>query len=79
MWKYPKNKVLKLNKSLYGLKQSGREWNKKLDENLKQNAQKPLSADPCVHTQNYGKITTIVAIYVDDLIVQVITKRSYNR
>ena len=30
---------------------------------------KPLSSDPCVYTQNDGKITTIVAIYVYDLIV----------
>ena len=60
---------MKLNKSLYGLKLSGREWNKKLDEKLKQIGLKPLSSDPCVYTQNYGKITTIVAIYVDVLIV----------
>ena len=30
---------------------------------------KPLSSDSCMYTQNDGKITTIVAIYVDDLIV----------
>ena len=36
---------------------------------MKQIGLKPLSSDPCVYTPNYGKITIIVAIYVDDLIV----------
>lgn len=42
---YP-NRVLKLKKSLYGLKQSGREWNAKLDAVLKK-----FGFTPCVILQ----------------------------
>ena len=42
---YP-NKVLRLKKSLYGLKQSGREWNTKLNDVLKR-----LNFNPCISTQ----------------------------
>ena len=36
-------------KTLYGLKQSGHEWNIELDNKLKKHTFKPLIADPCVY------------------------------
>lgn len=62
-------KVCLLNKSLYGLKQSGRQWYKKLDLKLKELNSKPLNADACVYfLENKGELTLLV-IYVDDLIL----------
>ena len=42
-------RVSLLIKTLYGLKQSGREWNKELDTKLKIFGYKPLRADPCTY------------------------------
>lgn len=59
-------KVCKLQKSLYGLKQASRCWNKKFTLFIKQFDFVVLSSDPCVfvHSKNENKI--ILAIYVDD-------------
>ena len=45
--KFPK-KVCKLKKSLYGLKQSARVWNKQIDEYLKKSGYIQNTADPCI-------------------------------
>lgn len=66
--KYP-HKVCKLNKSLYGLKQSGREWNCKLDSVLKSIGFKPCHADTCVYTLRTGRHINIIAVYVDDIML----------
>lgn len=68
--KVGENLVCKLEKSIYGLKQSGRNWNEMLhtcliDDNFTQNL-----ADHCVYTresEQAGKV--IVVIWVDDLII----------
>jgi hypothetical protein len=62
--KYP-NKVCKLKKALYGLKQAPRVWYKTLTKFLKSRGYKPLDADSSVF---FGH-DTIVAIYVDDLLI----------
>ena len=59
--------VLKLNKCLYGLKQSPMEWNAKLDGILKDLGFVPTFTDPCVYV-NQDKIWYIM-IYVDDLLI----------
>ena len=46
----PANTVLRLRKSLYGLKQSPRLFNKELDEFMKSRQLKPSLADPCIYT-----------------------------
>ena len=63
--------VCKLNKSLYGLKQSGRIWNNLLDSFLiSQNFVKSV-VDTCVYTKvdEECKICIILIIWVDDIII----------
>ena len=62
------NFVCKLNESLYGLKQSLRCWNTVFREYMETIHFKPSTADPCVYVQG-GEDMTIVAVYVDDLII----------
>ena len=57
--------VCKLRKSLYGLKQSPRCWNKAFTELMKSISFNQSTADPCIYVQD----TYIVAVYVDDLII----------
>ena len=45
-------KFWKLNKAIYGLKQSGRAWNNKLNTVLNQIGFKRLQCDPCVYKKN---------------------------
>lgn len=62
--------VLRLLKSIYGLKQSPRNWHALLDTWLKDFGLTPAHADPCVyvlHDPQGGLL--IVIIYVDDLII----------
>ena len=44
--------VFKLNKSIYGLKQSGRNWNQLLHSCLEQNGFKRNPVDHCVYTKH---------------------------
>ena len=43
------DRVCRLIKSLYGLKQAGREWNNELDRKLKIHGYEHLFADPCAY------------------------------
>ena len=60
-------KVYKLIKSLYGLKQSGREWHKELDAHLQRLGFFPLPNVPCVYLEGAGESQVIIAIYVDNM------------
>ena len=62
--------VCKLNKSLYGLKQSGQNWNNTLHDYLLRESFTQSLADPCVYIRNSGSNgCVIVIIWVDDLII----------
>ena len=61
--------VWKLNKSLYGLKQAGRAWNKKMDAALVELAFKPLQSDSCVYVHRDGNAAMFLLLYVDDLLL----------
>lgn len=61
------NQVCKLQKSIYGLKQSSRCWNEKFTDFLIKMGLKPSDADPCIFINRYG--TVILGIYVDDGII----------
>jgi len=60
------HKVCKLNKSIYGLKQSARCWNICIDEQLHKMGFKTSSSDPCIYISDQN---IYVALYVDDLII----------
>lgn len=60
------SKVCKLNKSLYGLKQSSRCWNKKFCSFLTTYGFKPCQSDNCVFVGYFDNIKVLLIIYVDD-------------
>ena len=62
-------KVLKLKKSLYGLKQSGRMWNNLLHSFLVGQGFVRSDVDNCVYTRSNNSSKTIILIWVDDLII----------
>ena len=64
------DKVLRLKKSLYGLKQSARAWNKRVTDVLFEMNFQQSKADPCLFTRKErdGSISYIL-VYVDDLLV----------
>ena len=59
-----KKLVCKLKKSLYGLKQSARQWNIKFDTFLKTYNLIPSEADPCVYHDN--GMNLLLGIFIDD-------------
>ena len=61
--------ILKLNKSLYGLKQSGRLWNELLDDFLCILNFEQSHSDYCVYTKIHDGIKIIIIVWVDDLII----------
>lgn len=61
--------VCKLKKPLYGLKQSGREWYRKLDDFFLSYGGKRTEADPCIYTFNDNKSRVILIVYINDLIL----------
>ena len=61
--------VCLLKKSLYGLRQSGLPWYKKLVDKLKKLNFEALPQDQCMFlSRNKGKIM-LIAVYVDDMIL----------
>ncbi|KAJ1589033.1 hypothetical protein NDA15_001688 [Ustilago hordei] len=62
-------KVYKVVKGLYGLKQSGREWNQEFDRSLRCMGFFQVECTPCIYTKGQGEDMAIVVIYVDDTLV----------
>ena len=60
--------VCKLTKSLYGLPQAGRCWNKKMNEVLMKIGMTRLKGDPCIYYYDEDGQRVIIGAYVDDLL-----------
>jgi transposase InsO family protein len=58
-----------LNKSLYGLRQSGRNWHETLTTYLQSLDYTPNKTDPCIYTKCTGEDQTIILFWVDDIIL----------
>ncbi|KAJ9561345.1 hypothetical protein OSB04_006505 [Centaurea solstitialis] len=63
------NKVCKLLKSIYGLKQASRSWNLHFDERIKEFGFAKSEFESCVYTKFSGSIVTFLVLYVDDILL----------
>ncbi|KAJ1597734.1 hypothetical protein NDA14_002434 [Ustilago hordei] len=61
--------VYKVVKGLYGLKQSGQEWNQEFNRSLRCMEFFQVECTPCIYTKGQGKDMAIVVIYIDDTLV----------
>ncbi|GKA30720.1 retrotransposon protein, putative, ty1-copia subclass [Tanacetum coccineum] len=66
--KYP-NHVCKLKRSIYGLKQASRQWNKRFDDEIKKFGFTQNRDEPCVYLKASGSYIAILILYVDDILL----------
>ncbi|GKC83421.1 retrotransposon protein, putative, ty1-copia subclass [Tanacetum coccineum] len=66
--KYP-NKVCKLQRSIYGLKQAFRSWNKRFDEEIKKTGFTQNPDEPCVYLKASGSNVAFLVLYVNDILL----------
>lgn len=61
--------VYKLLKTLYGLKQSAKGWNRRMHKYLIRKGFIQSESDPCVYMYRNGNEITYLALYVDDTLL----------
>ena len=61
--------VCKLNKSIYGLKQTSRQWYLKFDRIITQNGFKENTIDKCIYLRVNGSSYIFLVLYVDDTLL----------
>nr|GFC84663.1 retrotransposon protein, putative, Ty1-copia subclass [Tanacetum cinerariifolium] len=66
--KYP-NWVCKLKRSIYGLKQASRQWNKRFDNEIKKFGFTQNYDEPCIYLKASGSNITFLILYVDDILI----------
>ena len=71
--------VCELIKMLYGLKQSGCEWNIQLNKKLGTHGFKNLYSDPCVYIQKGPDGIQIITVWVNDLLIFTIIIESMKK
>lgn len=71
------NKVLKLKKAIYGLKQSARAWYSRAEDCLLQLGYRKSKYEPCLFIKCDNDVKMFVALYVDDFFVFYNCKNSY--
>ncbi|GJU85926.1 retrotransposon protein, putative, ty1-copia subclass [Tanacetum coccineum] len=62
-------KVYKLQRSIYGLKQASRSWNKRFNKEIKRFYFNQNLDEPCVYQKASGSNVTFLILYVDDIII----------
>lgn len=63
------NLVCRLRRSIYGLKQSARCWNKRLHSVLLDLGFSQSKTDPCLYTKMVGNVRVSLLVYVDDILL----------
>ena len=63
------NKVYKLQRSIYGLKQTSRSWNNQLDETIKGFGFSQNQDEACVCTNVSGSVVVVLILHVDDILL----------
>ncbi|GJR94337.1 retrotransposon protein, putative, ty1-copia subclass [Tanacetum coccineum] len=66
--KHP-NKVCELQRSIYGLKQASRSWNKRFDVEIKKISFTQNPDEPCVYLKASGSSVAFLILYVDDILL----------
>ncbi|SCZ87251.1 BZ3500_MvSof-1268-A1-R1_Chr2-2g04717 [Microbotryum saponariae] len=67
---FPSDKVLRLRRSIYGLKQAGRIWNRHIDTSLRNLGYKATGTDHCIYSRiDDQQRPHYIALYVDDLLI----------
>ncbi|KAM1415115.1 hypothetical protein ACFX2I_006811 [Malus domestica] len=61
--------IHKLNKSIYGLKQASRQWNKKFDHVMSSFGFRENKMDECVYLKISGSKVVFLVLYVDDILI----------
>jgi hypothetical protein len=69
------NLVCKLKKSLYGLKQSPRQWYKRFDSFMISNGFKRSQYDSCVYIKFVNGSPIYLLLYVDDMLIAAKSKK----
>ncbi|GKA33363.1 retrotransposon protein, putative, ty1-copia subclass [Tanacetum coccineum] len=64
-----KLRVCKLKRSIYGLKQASRPWNKRFDDEIKKFGFTQNRDEPCVYLKASKSNVTFLILYVDDILV----------
>ncbi|PKI48111.1 hypothetical protein CRG98_031473, partial [Punica granatum] len=64
-----KSKVCKLKRSIYGLKQASRSWNRHFDEVVKSFGFIKNEDEPCVYKKASGSMIAFLVLYVDDILL----------
>ncbi|GKC40029.1 retrotransposon protein, putative, ty1-copia subclass [Tanacetum coccineum] len=63
------NQVCKLKRSIYGLKQASRQWNKQFEEEIKKFGFTQNRDEPCVYVKASRSNVTFLILYVDDILI----------
>ena len=74
----PADQVLLLRKSLYGLKQSPRCFNKALDKWFRSQGLNPTRADPCVYVRRRDAELLLLSVHVDDQLIASNSRSALN-
>ncbi|KAE9268938.1 hypothetical protein PF001_g29444 [Phytophthora fragariae] len=66
-------------KALYGLRQSGREWNSELNQWMLDHGYQRSMTEPCLYFRLEGDMTMLVLVYVDDILVATNAEEEKNK
>ena len=72
-------RVCQLIKTLYGLKQAGREWNLELDSKLLKRGYARLRSDPCIYIWRKNDDFVTITVWVDDMLLFATTIQLKNK